>query len=44
MNTMRTTLLMAALTALLIVIGRLFGGDQGMIFAFVLAVVMNSTE
>ena len=40
-NTLRTTLLLAVLTALIIFIGRLFGGSQGMIIAFVLAVVMN---
>jgi heat shock protein HtpX len=44
MNTMRTTVLLAALTALLIVIGYSFGGEQGMIFAFGLAVVMNFTS
>jgi len=41
MNTIRTTILLASLTALLILIGNMFGGRQGMIFAFVLAVVMN---
>ena len=41
MNTMRTTILLAGLTALLIVIGHLFGGQQGMVFAFFLAVVIN---
>jgi heat shock protein HtpX len=40
-NTLRTTLLLAVLTALIIFIGRLFGGSQGMVIAFVLAVVMN---
>lgn len=40
-NKLRTTLLLAVLTALIIFIGRLFGGSQGMIIAFVLAVVMN---
>ncbi|MCK8601893.1 zinc metalloprotease HtpX [Desulfoferrobacter suflitae] len=40
-NKFRTTLLLAVLTALIIFIGRLFGGSQGMVIAFVLAVVMN---
>ena len=40
-NKLRTTLLLAVLTALIIFIGRLFGGSQGMVIAFVLAVVMN---
>lgn len=40
-NKLRTTLLLAVLTALIIFIGRLFGGSQGMIIAFALAVVMN---
>ncbi len=44
MNTLRTTVLLAALTALLILIGGLFGGRGGMIFAFVIAVVMNFTS
>jgi len=40
-NTLKTTVLLAALTALIILIGRYFGGQQGMIIAFVLAMVMN---
>lgn len=40
-NTLRTTLLLAVLTALIVFIGRLFGGSQGMVIAFVLAVIMN---
>ena len=44
MNTIKTTVLLAALTVLLILIGDLFGGEQGMIFAFVLAVAMNFTS
>ncbi|MGA7877654.1 MAG: zinc metalloprotease HtpX [Desulfoferrobacter sp.] len=40
-NKLRTTLLLAVLTALIIFIGRLFGGSQGMVIAFVLAAVMN---
>ncbi len=41
MNTMKTFLLMAALTVLLVVVGDLLGGQQGMFFAFLLAVIMN---
>lgn len=44
MNRMKTTILLAALTALLIVIGNIFGGQQGMIIAFILAIVMNFTS
>jgi len=41
MNTMKTFLLMAVLTVMLVFIGRLLGGEGGMIMAFVLAAVMN---
>ncbi len=41
MNTIKTTLLLAALTALFIVIGNMIGGQQGMIIALVLAGLMN---
>jgi len=41
-NTLRTTFLLAVLTALIVFIGRLFGGSQGMVIAFVLAVIMNA--
>ena len=37
----KTTLLRGALTALLLFIGNWQGGKEGMIFAFVLALVMN---
>jgi heat shock protein HtpX len=40
-NQLKTTLLLASLTAIIILIGRYFGGEGGMMFAFVLAVVMN---
>jgi heat shock protein HtpX len=40
-NTLRTTFLLAALTALIVLIGRMFGGSQGMTIAFIFAVVMN---
>src|SRR6267142_1543729 len=41
MNMLRTTFLMALLTVLFVYVGRILGGEQGMIFAFGLAVVMN---
>ncbi len=40
-NWFRTTLLLGGLTALIILIGGLLGGQQGMIFAFILALGMN---
>ena len=40
-NWFKTTLLLGALTALIVLIGRLLGGQQGMIFAFILALGMN---
>ena len=40
-NAMKTTLLLASLTGLIMLIGGTFGGRGGMMFAFVLAVVMN---
>jgi heat shock protein HtpX len=40
-NTVRTAVLLAALSALLLVIGELLGGAGGLVIAFVLAVVMN---
>lgn len=40
-NRLRTTFLLAALTVLLILIGRWIGGRQGMLIAFVLAAGMN---
>lgn len=41
MNLLRTTLLLAVLTGLLLVAGQLLGGQSGMMIALVLAVVMN---
>ena len=41
MNTLRTTVLLASLTALLLVAGKALGGNGGMVVALVLAVVMN---
>ena len=40
-NHLRTTVLLAGLTVLLVLIGQLMGGRQGMILALVLAAVMN---
>ena len=40
-NFLKTTVLLAAMTGLLIVIGDYFGGQQGMVIAFVIAAVMN---
>ncbi|RTZ99070.1 MAG: zinc metalloprotease HtpX [Deltaproteobacteria bacterium] len=40
-NQIRTTLLLAAMTVFLVLIGRMLGGRQGMIFAFIMAVGMN---
>jgi heat shock protein HtpX len=40
-NTMKTTFLLALMTVLIILIGRVVGGQQGMVLAFVLAGVMN---
>jgi heat shock protein HtpX len=41
MNGLKTALLLGLLTALILGIGQLVGGRQGMIFAFFIAVVMN---
>ncbi|MFN8439565.1 MAG: zinc metalloprotease HtpX [Caldilineaceae bacterium] len=40
-NTLKTTLLLAALTGLLMFIGSVIGGTSGMIIAFVLSIAMN---
>jgi heat shock protein HtpX len=41
MNTMKTVVLMALLTLILIFLGGVIGGQQGMMIAFLFAVVMN---
>jgi heat shock protein HtpX len=41
MNTMKTFLLMGLLTVLMVMVGGWLGGQNGMVFAFVLALVMN---
>jgi heat shock protein HtpX len=40
-NVLKTTVLLGAMTGLLLMIGELIGGGQGLVFGFVLAVVMN---
>jgi len=40
-NIFKTALLLAALTAMLVLIGGAIGGEQGMVVAFMLALVMN---
>jgi len=44
MNTFKTAVLLIALTLLLILVGGLVGGRSGMIFALVLAAIMNFTS
>jgi len=41
MNTLRTGLLIAALTALFMAVGYLIGGESGMVIAFLVAAAMN---
>ncbi|HYA39836.1 MAG TPA: zinc metalloprotease HtpX [Syntrophobacteraceae bacterium] len=41
-NSIKTTLLLAALTVLILWIGRMVGGQAGMFVAFILALVMNA--
>lgn len=41
MHTFRTTLLLTALTLLLLFIGQAFGGHNGLVIAFVFALIMN---
>ena len=41
MNTIKTGILLGALTGLLMLIGGYFGGQQGIIIAFIFAMVMN---
>jgi heat shock protein HtpX len=40
-NNLKTTILLASMTGLLLAIGQLWGGQQGLMFALVLAGVMN---
>ena len=41
MNSLKTTVLLAALTGLLMAVGSLFGGAKGMTFMFVVSILMN---
>lgn len=41
MNTFRTTLLMLALIMLFVLVGNLIGGQEGMLWAFFMALIMN---
>jgi len=41
MNTLKTTMLMAALTVLFVLVGNALGGQGGMMLAFALACIMN---
>ena len=43
-NALKTTFLLACITALFLVVGDVLGGQRGMIFAFAFAVVMNFTS
>src|SRR5215470_15089296 len=40
-NALKTTILLAALTGLFIVVGGVLGGNNGMVIAFIFAIVMN---
>jgi heat shock protein HtpX len=43
MKTLKTAFLLTALTLLLLALGQVFGGERGMTFALVLAILMNGT-
>ncbi|MCK5254584.1 MAG: hypothetical protein KAQ81_01075 [Deltaproteobacteria bacterium] len=38
---LKTTLLLGSLTGLIVLIGRYFGGNSGMVIAFIFAILMN---
>ena len=40
-NSFKTAILLSALTGLILIIGQLFGGQQGLIIAFIFALIMN---
>ncbi|MDK2825289.1 MAG: heat shock protein HtpX [Methanolobus sp.] len=40
-NMLKTTLLLASLTGLLVIVGQLLGGTSGMIIAFIFAIILN---
>jgi heat shock protein HtpX len=41
MNTLKTTILLAALTVLFVIVGNILGGTSGMVIAFFFAIIMN---
>jgi heat shock protein HtpX len=41
MNTLKTTILLAAMTALFVIVGNILGGTSGMVIAFFFAIIMN---
>ncbi|SEO48917.1 zinc metalloprotease HtpX [Propionispora vibrioides] len=41
MNSLKTTILLAALTGLLLAIGNMFGGTHGMLLMFIFSILMN---
>ena len=41
MSAIKTTLLLGLLTGLLLAIGGIFGGEQGIVIAFIFAAVLN---
>lgn len=43
-NTIKTTVLLAALTGLLVLVGGAIGGQGGMVIAFIMAIVMNGAS
>lgn len=40
-NMLKTTILLASLTGLLVIVGQMIGGTSGMLIAFIFAVIMN---
>jgi len=40
-NSFKTAVLLGALTCLILIIGQVFGGQQGLVIAFVFAIIMN---
>ena len=42
MNTLRTAILLAAMTALFMSVGAVIGGQSGMVIAFFVALAMNA--
>lgn len=40
-NSFKTAALLGALTGLILIVGRLFGGNQGLVIAFIFAMIMN---